>query len=82
MYSTPWPGPTDVADEEDLGVGGDVLCEAGFLVVEAQGLVLADGVGFPRGGGGHVEQVEPALGTDRDHKVLPGKVEITSPSRY
>lgn len=62
---------TDITDEDDLGVGGDVLGEKGLLVIGARGLMLTGRVRFTRSG--QVEEVKPALGTDRHHKVLSNK---------
>lgn len=63
---------TDVADEDDFGVGRDVLGEERPLLVTRQELVLAGGVRFTGRGGGQVEQVKPSFRAHGDHQVLTG----------
>lgn len=65
--------PTDVADQHDLGVGGDVLLEDWALLLPAEGLVVPRSIqGLS---GRKVTQVKPALGTHGHHQVL-GETEV------
>lgn len=65
---------TDVADQHDLGVGGDVLLEDWTLLFLSRECLTV-----PRSlqglGRGQVEEVKPAFGAHRHHKVL-GQTEV------
>lgn len=61
---------TDITDEDDFGVGGDVLCEEGSLVFKGQELMLTGRICFARSGGCQVKEVKPALCTHSNHQVL------------
>lgn len=67
----------DVADQHDLGVGGDVLLEDWALLLPAEGLVVPRSI---RGlSGRKVTQVKPALGTHGHHQVLSFITHISNP---
>lgn len=63
-------GFTDITDQDDFGVGRDVLGEKRLLVFRGCEFMLTGWIWFTRRGSCQVKEVKPALGSNSDHKVL------------
>lgn len=63
-------GFTDITDQDDFGVGRDVLGEKRLLVFRGCEFMLTGWIWFTRCGSCQVKEVKPALGSNSDHKVL------------
>lgn len=61
---------TNVADEDDFGIGRDMLSKQGLLVIKWHEFMLTGGIDFICIDCTQVKEVKPPLSTNSDHKVL------------
>lgn len=64
------PGFTDVTNEDDFGVGGNMLGEKGLLVVRQHEFMLTGWVCFSWRGSCQIKEVKPAFCSNSNHKIL------------